>query len=261
MAKRQDLLAIVPPLGPEAVNCTGSHVIGISGGKDSVALALALKSTYPEVTWTFAITPTGDELPEMHAHWSRLETLLDQKLLRLSCPTLKETIRKNKALPNFRMRFCTRDIKIEPFMSFMESLPADSVLYVGLRADEEDRTGIQVTEEDTYRVTFPFQWWEWTLETVLGYLELKDIYIPERTDCARCFYQRLDEWHSLYVKYPKIYWDACLDEMIMGHTYRSDKRDTWPASLFNLAQEFNKGRIPQKRKAKEKIAQCPWCAK
>jgi len=254
-------IAPANPLGPEAVNLTGHHVIGISGGKDSVALSLMMRSTYPKVPFRFVITPTGDELPEMQFHWARLEEILGQKLLRLPCPTLTETIDKHKALPNFRMRFCTGDIKIKPFMEYMENLPSDSVLYVGLRADEEDRTGIQVIEEDTYRVAFPFQWYGWTLETVLGYLEAKGIEIPKRTDCARCFYQRIDEWRDLYYEHPHIYASACLDEAISGFTYRSDKRDTWPASLVELAKEFDRGRQPRKWNGKGKSTSCPWCAK
>ena len=250
-----------PPLGPEAVNRTGKHIVGVSGGKDSTALALALKATYPSVPFEFVITPTGDELPEMWAHWLRIEEILGQPLKKLDCPTLQETIDRNRALPNFRMRFCTREIKIRPFMEYMEKTPKDSVLYVGLRKDEEDRTGLQVPEDDTYRIAFPFQWWGWKEEEVLGYLKLQNIEIPKRTDCARCFYQRIDEWKDLYKEHPDIYYHAALQEALTGFTFRSDKRDSWPADLISLAKEFDKGREPKKRKKNSKVTACPWCAK
>ena len=42
------------------------HVVGLSGGKDSVTLALRLQER-GEQDYEFLCTPTGDELPEMFA--------------------------------------------------------------------------------------------------------------------------------------------------------------------------------------------------
>ena len=41
------------------------HVVALSGGKDSTALALRLHELNPKVDYTYVCTPTGDELPEM----------------------------------------------------------------------------------------------------------------------------------------------------------------------------------------------------
>ncbi len=254
----------LPPIGPEALEKTGAHVVGISGGKDSVALALLLVTEYPEVPFTLAITPTGNELPEMGDHWRNLSLRFKKPLYRVPGPTLIETFYKHNALPNFRMRFCTRDVKIEPFYSYMETLPQDSVLYVGLRADEEDRLGMQVTEDDNFRVTFPFQWanHRWGIDDVTKFLHINEIKIPDRTDCAWCFYQRLEEWHSLWADHRDIYNHGVLVEDLFGYTFRSPGRDTWPASLAELAEEFKKGRVPKPYKKKStKMAQCAWCAK
>jgi hypothetical protein len=51
------------------------HIVAISGGKDSTALALHLAEIEPR-DYTYLITPTGDELPEMVEHWEKLEQLL-----------------------------------------------------------------------------------------------------------------------------------------------------------------------------------------
>lgn len=251
------------PLGPEAVFRTGKHVVGISGGKDSVALALLLKTEFPHIPFEFVITPTGDELPIMEDHWRNLEKRLGIRLKRLPCPSLDETIAANKALPNWRMRFCTRQIKIEPFMDYMDSLPADSVLYVGLRVDEEDRTGLQPPEDDTYQIAFPFQWeqFRWGLADVLEFLRINEIEIPWRTDCGKCFLQTLYEWYRLYVDHPERYVDAAMMELKIGYTLRSAKRDSWPARLLDLSFEFESGRIPKQRKKRSALAACPWCAK
>lgn len=45
------------------------HIVGISGGKDSVALALRLQEVEPR-EYDYLITPTGNELPEMFEHWA-----------------------------------------------------------------------------------------------------------------------------------------------------------------------------------------------
>ena len=51
------------------------HIVALSGGKDSTALALRLAEVEPR-DYEYLCTPTGDELPVMEAHWRHLETLL-----------------------------------------------------------------------------------------------------------------------------------------------------------------------------------------
>jgi hypothetical protein len=48
------------------------HVIGLSGGKDSTALALRLVELHPEIDFEFIGNWTGNELPEMIAQASRV---------------------------------------------------------------------------------------------------------------------------------------------------------------------------------------------
>jgi 3'-phosphoadenosine 5'-phosphosulfate sulfotransferase (PAPS reductase)/FAD synthetase len=130
-------------------------------------------------------------------------------------------------------------LKIEPTIKYMESLPDDSVLYVGLRYDEEARRGI--FGEDM-KVRFPLREWHWTESDVWAYLDLKGICIPARTDCAMCPYQRLGEWRDLFEKHPERYQQLIHLEDSMGATLRSPGRDTWPADLRSLAEEFKSGR-------------------
>ena len=42
------------------------HVLGISGGKDSAALAIYLKDNYPSFDFTYYFTDTGKELDETY---------------------------------------------------------------------------------------------------------------------------------------------------------------------------------------------------
>ena len=52
-----------------------SHIVGLSGGKDSTALAIRLKELNPDANYLYVCTPTGDELPEMETHWNNLECI------------------------------------------------------------------------------------------------------------------------------------------------------------------------------------------
>src|SRR5437763_6540340 len=97
-----------------------NHIVAISGGKDSTAMALRLQEIEPR-PYEFCITPTGRELPVMTEHWKRIECLLGKALVKVPAPTLLEKIKEYQALPNWRMRWCTREVKIEPFMQYVAS--------------------------------------------------------------------------------------------------------------------------------------------
>lgn len=230
------------------------HVIGLSGGKDSTAMALRLVEVEPR-DYEFICNETGDELPEMLAHWERLERRFGKPLKRISYPGgLNALIEEQGMLPNFRARWCTRILKIEPTIEYFASLPKGSVLYIGLRADEEDREGGLYGDDVT--VDYPMRRWGWGLPEVLAYLESRGICIPARTDCARCYGQRLGEWRNLWRDHPRIYESAAKQERKLGHTFRSDGRDTWHASLDFLAMEFAAGRPVRERKTGQPCRVC-----
>lgn len=214
------------------------HVIALSGGKDSTALALRLKELEPDLDPIYFCTPTGDELPAMLAHWEALERILGPITRVRAKVDLNGLIDEFAALPNWRQRWCTRILKIEPCLAFMKA-NAPATLYVGLRADEEERKGIY-GEEVTIR--FPLREWGWGLKEVRGYLAERGVKIPERTDCARCYGQRLIEWKRLWKNHPTIYAEAEEQERRTGATFRSPARDTWPADLCSLRREFESGR-------------------
>lgn len=219
------------------------HVVGLSGGKDSTALALWLVENEPR-DYEFICNETGNELPEMHEHWAKLEKMLGAPLIRVRHTTdLKGMIREEKAIPNWRQRFCTRILKIEPTIRYMRALPDDSVLYVGLRADEEVRPGL--FDEDIL-TRFPLREQKMTEADVYAFLDKRGVCIPARTDCGWCFYQRIDEWQTLYFKHRPLFDEGAALEKEIGHTFRSPGRDTWPADLESLGKEFERGRPVRK---------------
>lgn len=245
MQQAKTLLVLCARLFLRLPYCDGSlvrHIVGLSGGKDSTALALALQILEPR-DYEYICTPTGDELPVMHAWWHRLEIILGKPLIRITNPkagTLNNLIQIMGALPNHRQRWCTRMLKIEPTIAWcIQNAPV--TLYVGLRADEDEREGIY---GDHVVSDFPFRRWGWGISDVWAFLEACGLAncIPERTDCARCYGQRIAEWYRLWRDNPFLYWDAVAQEISTGHTFRSAKRDTWPASLYLLSKEFESGR-------------------
>lgn len=240
-----------------------AHIVALSGGKDSTAMSLRLAEVEPR-PYTYVCTPTGDELPEMVAHWQRLEAMLRSPLIRVEHPGgLEALCREQGALPNSRMRFCTRILKLAPFRRFLATA-TPCVAYVGLRADEEDREGhggeLVTTGDCTQR--WPMREWGWDIERVLSYLGERGVVVPDRTDCARCFYQKLGEWYLLWKNYPAIYADAERQEVEYGHTFRSPSRDTWPAALKDLRAEFEAGRKPDisLRMMEKRAGMCRVCA-
>lgn len=215
------------------------HVVGLSGGKDSTALALALAEREPR-NYEYICNETGNELPAMRAHWEKLEQLLGAPLKRVRHTTdLIGSCRKKKMLPSVFARWCTQVLKIFPTIDYFETLPEGSILYVGLRADEESRRGLW-GEDITVR--FPLREWGWGEADVLSYLEKRGVCIPKRTDCALCPYQRLGEWRDLWREHPDMYAEGVALEAEFGATIRSPGRDTWPASLAELAKEFERDR-------------------
>lgn len=119
------------------------HVVALSGGHDSTAMAFLLREQHPDVPYNYVCTPTGNELPAMFAHWLNLGELLGRPLIPIVAGSLHGIIREEKMLPNFRVRFCTRRLKIEPYRKFLieQASLGPIISYVGLRADEEGRAG------------------------------------------------------------------------------------------------------------------------
>ena len=60
------------------------YVLGLSGGRDSAALAVYMRQHHPELDIEYFFTDTGKELPEVYEYLGRLEGFLGQPILRLN---------------------------------------------------------------------------------------------------------------------------------------------------------------------------------
>ena len=237
-------------------------IVALSGGKDSTAMALELIERDPR-NYEYICTPTGNEPEEMFEHWKSLGRLLGKPLTPVMSGTLIGLIKKQNALPNWRQRWCTRILKIEPFALYLARATVDPTIkvtcYVGLRADEMEREGGDYMEMPRVLMDFPMRRWGWNLSDVVDSLNRRRIHIPKRTDCKLRFFQRLIEWYELW-RDDKLGWaeGESLEEKT-GHTFRSPSRDTWPASMVGLRKRFEAGDIPKDTRDPLNAMKCRVC--
>ena len=187
------------------------HVLGLSGGKDSAALAIYVKETYPEVhdRVEYFFSDTGAELREAYEFLDKLEAYLGKEIIKLSSGRDFDHHLKlhNGLLPSPKMRWCTREMKIKPFEDFVGE---DKVIsYIGIRADEF-RDGYQSNSKKNITAVFPFIDDGSVRDDVFRLLE-NTVGIPEyyrwrsRSGCFFCFFQRQDEWLGLKENHPDLF--------------------------------------------------------
>lgn len=152
------------------------HVLGISGGKDSAALAIYMREKYPALDIQYYFCDTGKELDETYQLIERLKSYLGRDIIKLESEEAKLSGEDPfdfyyKAyrgyLPSSVARWCTKKMKIEPFEKFVGPTPVIS--YVGIRGDE-DREGYISTKKNIQSI-FPFRrniWSEDIINLVLS---------------------------------------------------------------------------------------------
>ena len=137
------------------------HVLGLSGGRDSAALAVYMRQNHPELDIEYFFTDTGKELPEVYEFLVKLEGFLGKPILRLNPDRdfdfwLKQY---NNFLPSAQTRWCTRQLKLRPFEQWIGPMleGGDTVYsYVAIRADEEYREGY-ASKHDSLIVRLPLK--------------------------------------------------------------------------------------------------------
>jgi hypothetical protein len=216
-------------------------VVAFSGGKDSTALALRLAESGESAALLFNVV--GGEFADLAPHVKRVAELTGFQLIPTLPPKggLHDRIRQQNCIPNQFQRWCTRELKIEPTVAYLEAHPG-STLCVGLRADEVERQGIY---GDVANYRYPLREWGWGLADVKAYLEQRGVCVPRRTNCPLCYGQRLAEWHRLWREHPELFAEGEAIEAATGHTFRAPSRDTWPVGLKELRASFETGDTPR----------------
>ncbi len=223
------------------------HILGLSGGKDSTALAIYMKDRVPQMEYVFC--DTQKELPETYEYLDKLEAFLGKPIKRLNAMRGFDHYLKiyGGYLPSSRMRWCTKMLKLKPLEDFIGDDPVLS--YVAIRSDE-DRDGY-ISTKPNIRPVYPFKEAGIAEADVYQLLNDAGLGLPEyykwrtRSGCYFCFFQRKAEWIGLRERHPELFELAKGYEKIDAET---GVRYTWSEreSLDEIAQPERVAEIKRK---------------
>ena len=194
------------------------HVLGLSGGRDSAALAVYMRENHPNLEVEYFFTDTGKELPEVYEFLIRLEGFLGRPILRLN-PDRDFDFwlrRYNNFLPSPQSRWCTRQLKLRPFDHWVRPMLQEGFKvysYVAIRADEAYREGYSSKHKNLV-VKLPLKDAGIDKEGVLEILEGVGLGLPKyyqwrtRSGCTFCFFQQKIEWVRLKEAHPRFFEEA-----------------------------------------------------
>lgn len=194
------------------------HLLGISGGKDSAALAIYMSTHHPEIDMEYFYTDTGKELPEVYEFLGELEGFLGKPIQYLNPNKDFDFWLKsfNYYLPSVQTRWCTRVMKLLPFQEWIRPMlkAGDHVYsYVAIRADEPHRTGMEESHPNLH-VVMPFREHGINKQGVIDILNESGIGLPKyyewrsRSGCTFCFFQQKIEWVRLLERHPDKFQEA-----------------------------------------------------
>lgn len=204
------------------------HILSLSGGKDSTALAIFMRDRVPQMEYVFC--DTEKELPETYDYLKKLEAYLGKPIeyLRYSGRGFDELLKERRGfLPSPQARWCTELLKIKPFEKYV----GDDLVYsyVGIRADELHRKGYISTKPNII-AHYPFIEAGITKPDVFRILEESGLGVPDyyrwrsRSGCYFCFFQQKIEWVGLLENHPDLFQKSIQYERIDEQT---GERYTW----------------------------------
>lgn len=212
------------------------HVLNVSGGKDSSAMALLMAGRvhglehFRQDGMEYLFCDTQKELPETYEYLARLEAELGSKITYLNAKAGFDHWHKvfGGYLPSPQNRWCTKMLKLKPFEAHVGD---DAVIsYVGLRADE-DRIGY-ISTKPNIKTRYPLREAGIDYQGVIRILEDSGLGLPTfmkwgRTNsgCTFCFFQTPYEWVRLYETYPEKFAEAAQYETTDPHD--PNKQFTW----------------------------------
>ena len=201
---------------------TEYHILSLSGGKDSTALAFFMKENMPEIFEKLELVfyDTGCDLPETYDYLNKVEVFLKKKIHRIMPErSFEHLLTINRVLPSHFRRWCTVEMKIRASQKYIENKLTNEGkgivnLYVGIRKDEEHRKGILLVsdlEKEFVKPKYPL------IENCICKSDVEKILIEKginypsyynyrsRNGCYFCFYQKPMDWLNLYEKHPDLF--------------------------------------------------------
>jgi hypothetical protein len=205
------------------------HILGLSGGKDSTALAIFMRDKVPDMEYVFC--DTDKELDETYEYLARVEAYLGKKIVHLNAKAGFDHWLEvyGGYLPAPDMRWCTKMLKLRPFEEYVGN--GDVISYVGLRADE-NRKGY-ISTKPNIRAVYPYKEYGIDYAGVMKILEESGIGMPPylkwgrtHSGCYFCFFQKPIEWVRLLETHP--------DQFEKAQAY--EKISTEPGRTFTWSQ-------------------------
>tara|TARA_B100000963_G_scaffold37551_1_gene28058 strand:- start:329 stop:1180 length:852 start_codon:yes stop_codon:yes gene_type:complete len=214
------------------------HILGLSGGKDSAALAIHMNNKHPEIDVEYFFTDTGYELPETYKFLDKLKTRLDKEIHVIQPVNSFDYYMKkyNNFLPSQNARWCTIEMKLKAMEKWLKPyLDANDeiVTLIGIRFDERGRTGYK-SNNPSIKARFPFIEDMIDRDGVLSILEESGLGLPEyykwrsRSGCTFCFFQKKVEWIGLRENNPSA-WE---------HAKSLEKKATKNQSAFTWIKDL-----------------------
>lgn len=255
------------------VTIPSRHILSLSGGKDSSALAIYMSDPQrwmnllgsdreaeanncrqPVANMEYVFCDTGEEVPETYEYLDKLEAALGFQIHRLNPdrPFSHYLTLYGGVLPDARARWCTRMLKLKPFEAFVGD---DEVFsYIAIRADE-NREG-HISTKPNIKPVFPFKEDGINKKCVARILEESGLGLPEyykwrsRSGCYFCFFQRRNEWVGLKENHPDFFEKAKKFEKFdpeTGKTFTWNQRE----SLIQLETPERMQQIREEAKRRE----------
>lgn len=186
------------------------HILGLSGGKDSTALAILMHKKFPQMEYFFC--DTHKELPETYEYLDRIKARLGITITYLSADRGFDHWLDvyGGYLPSPKVRWCTRKLKIVPLEQFIGN--DEAISYVGIRADEK-RDGY-ISTKPNIKAVYPFKEAGLVHADIIRLLDESGIGLPSyyrwrtRSGCFFCFFQRKYEWVKLAEEHPDFFAEA-----------------------------------------------------
>ena len=196
------------------------HILSLSGGKDSTALAFFMRENMPEIFENLELVfcDTECELPETYDYLNKIEVFLNKKIHIVKPEkSFEHLITTHGYLPSPVHRWCTVELKARPFEKFVNSKLKNSdtlLLYIGIRADELKRAEYNKYKKECIKEVYPFVDYGLTHIDIMQILEKKGIGLPKyyewsnRSGCYFCPFQTKQNWIKLYENHPDLFFKA-----------------------------------------------------
>jgi len=196
------------------------HILGLSGGKDSTALAILMHKEVPQMEYFFC--DTGKELAETYEYLERIKARLGIKIKYLNSERDFDhfLMLHGGHLPSPKIRWCTEEMKIKPLERFVGN--DETISYIGIRADEV-RDGY-ISRKPNILPVYPFKERSLVKADIIRILDESGIGMPDyyrwrsRSGCFFCFFQRKYEWVMLSEEHPDLFAQAVEYEMSEAKT-------------------------------------------